>query len=289
MKRISFCILVLVIWLIAPPIVWSQDSTNVRILFPVQEGWNNVKEGEKLEFSLKAVGGTSATYTFSIPEGKPAGAKFDSLGNFSWTPAFDFVERLQENKTAQMLFEAKNDEGEIVRQQVDIKVMQVNQPPTIGELKNCYVQYNVLNTYQIDAGSIKDPDNDPLVFIAITESMPEGAKLSAKGEFTWKPSLGQFNQLKSKPLTLEFIVEDQPGKAQTKGKFSVQATQMDLPPTITMLPNQDRIRINEDMPISLEFYLEDPNGDDNIKTFDFIANDTRISRKALVQNTPTQY
>jgi hypothetical protein len=267
----------------------SPDSTTVKLIFPDQAGWQVIREGTKLEFRLKALGGRNSTYTFSIPSGKVPGVNFDSLGNFSWTPSYDFVDRLQESKSVQMLFEARNKEGETATEQIDFKVIQVNQAPDITELKTLYLQNNVLNTYQIDPAAVKDTDGDPIVFIPITDQMPEGAKLSSKGEFTWKPSLGQFNQLKSKPITLEFIVEDQPAKAQIKGKFRIEATSMDLPPDITLVPNVEKIRYQEGVTIALKFYLSDPNGDDNIKSFDFISEDARVPKKALVQNTPTQY
>ena len=270
---------------------WAQtpDSTTVKLIFPDQAGWQMISEGAKLEFRLKALGGRNSTYTFSISSGKVPEVNFDSLGNFSWTPSYDFVDRLEESKTVQMLFEAKNKEGETATEQIDFKVIQMNQAPDITELKTLYLHNNVLNTYQIDPTAVKDADGDPMVFIPVTEQMPEGAKLSSKGEFTWKPSLGQFNQLKSKPITLEFIVEDQPGKAQIKGKFRIEATTMDLPPDITLVPNLERIRYQEGVTIALKLYLSDPNGDDNIKSFDFISENARVPKNALVQNTSTQY
>jgi len=289
MKKEVLIILLISALIYSPGWAQSPDSTAIKLIFPAQSDWQFIKEGAKLEFRLKALGGRNSMYTFNIPSGKVAGVNFDSLGNFSWTPSYDFVDRLQESKTVQMLFEAKNKAGESATESIEFKVFQVNQAPQITELKTLYLQNNVLNTYQIDQAAVKDVDGDPIVFISVTEQMPEGAKLSSKGEFTWKPSLGQFNQLKLKPITLEFIVEDQPGKAQTKGKFRIEATSMDLPPDITLVPNLEKIRYQEGVTVALKFYLSDPNGDDNIKSFDFVSEDARIPKKALVQNTPTQY
>jgi hypothetical protein len=266
-----------------------QDSIPVKLIFPDQPDWNVIKEGAKLEFRLKALGGSNSQYLYNIVTGRTHDVKFDSLGNFSWTLGYNVVDRLQESKTIEMIFQATNQNGESATEQVEFKVIQVNQPPMVTDLKTLYLQNNVMNTYQIDPTAVTDPDGDPVVFLPITEHMPEGAKLSAKGEFTWKPSLGQFNQLKFKPLTLEFTVEDQPGKAQTRGKFRIEATSMDLPPDIALVPNVEKVRYQEGTTIGLKFYLSDPNGDDNIKSFDFLSEDARVPKKALVQNTPTNY
>ncbi|MES2733141.1 MAG: hypothetical protein V4714_15445 [Bacteroidota bacterium] len=289
MRKQGLFILLIALFIQVKVFAQASDTIKVNLIFPDQLDWNVVKEGTKLEFHLKALGGSNGQYTFSIPSGKIAGVKLDSVGNFSWTPDFDFVDRLQESKVVQMLFEGKNILGESATQPIDFKVMQVNRPPEVTELKTLYLQNNVLNTYPVEAEAVKDPDNDPIVFIAITDQMPEGAKLSSKGEFTWKPSIGQFNHLKSKPITLEFLVEDQPNKAQTKGKFRIEATQMDLPPDIAIVPKIDKWRKREGEAIQLEFYLSDPNGDDNIRSFEFVSSDVRVPKKSLIKNTPTQY
>jgi hypothetical protein len=289
MKKQGLFVLLIALFIQVQVFAQASDTIKVNLIFPSQTDWNVVKEGTKLEFHLKALGGSNAQYTFSIPSGKIAGVTLDSLGNFSWTPSFDFVDRLAESKVVQMLFEAKNAQGESATQPIDFKVLQVNRPPVVTELKTLYLQNNVLNTYSIDAEAVNDPDKDPIVFVAITEQMPEGAKLSSKGEFTWKPSIGQFNQLKSKPITLEFLVEDQPSKEQTKGKFRIEATQMDLPPDIAIFPKVDKLRKSEGEAIQLEFYLSDPNGDDNIRSFEFVSSDVRVPKKSLIKNTLTQY
>ncbi len=42
--------------------------------------------------------------------------------------------------------------------------------------------------------------------------------MSATGLLTWTPSRNQFNALRTSPLYVEFIAQDQPDKAETIGK-----------------------------------------------------------------------
>ena len=261
----------------------------MKLAFPDQPGWNTLKEGQKLEFEVIATGGSGSQYTYAITQGKVEGIEFDSLGRFSWTPSYDFVDRLSSGRTVQVIFEAKNEKDESVRQVVDFKVEHVNRPPVVGELKPLYVRYNAQNTYTIESSAVKDEDNDPVVIVPIPDGMPEGAKLSAQGEFTWKPSLTQFNRLRNNPITVEFYAEDQPAKARTKGYFKVEVTQQDLPPSLQMIPSQKRFIYKEDATVNLKFQIYDPNGEADIATFSFISDNPNVPASALVKNTPSQY
>ena len=269
----------------APTVIASP----VKLKFPEKQGWNTIKEGQKLEFQAKASGGTDSSFTYSITQGRQEGMQFDSLGRFSWTPSYDFVDRLGNKRTVQLLFEARNRKGESASQVVELNVEHVNRPPVVGELKPFYVRYSTQNTYAIESSAVRDEDNDPIVFVPIANAMPQGAKLSAQGEFTWKPSTTQFRQLQKEPITLEFYVEDQPGKARTKGSFKIAATQQDLPPSIQMIPSQKRFVYEENATINLMFQLTDENGENDIVSFNFISENTNVPAAALVKNTPSQY
>lgn len=264
-------------------------ASPLKLSFPNQPGWNVLKEGQKLEFEVKASGGTGSRFTYALPQGRIEGIEFDSLGRFSWTPSYDFVDRLSGGRTIQLLFEARNEKDESVRQVIDFRVEHVNRPPIIGELKPFYVQYNTQNTYTIESSVVKDEDNDPIVFVPIMDAMPEGAKLSEQGEFTWKPYLSQFNNLREKPIFIEFYVEDQPAKARTKGSFKVAVTQQDLPPSIQMIPSQKRFKLKEGATVDLMFQLYDPNGESNLASFNFVSGNASIPASALVKNTLSQY
>jgi len=264
----------------APPLALS---------FPTQPGWNQLKEGEKLAFDVNASGGTGNQLRYALTQGRVEGIDFDSLGHFSWTPSYDFVDRLSGNRAVQLLFEVKNEKGESVSQVVDFTVEHVNRAPVVGELKPLYVLYNTQNTYTIESSVVKDEDNDPVVFVPIMEAMPEGAKLSAQGEFTWRPSLTQFKRLQNNPLLLEFYVEDQPHKARTKGAFRIEPTQQDLPPSIQMIPSQKRFQYEEGATVNIKFQLYDPNGESDITSFSFLSDNRDLPADALVRNTPSQY
>ncbi|QMU29308.1 hypothetical protein [Adhaeribacter radiodurans] len=269
--------------------VQNPNSGNLQLTFPNQPGWNIIKEGQALQFDVKATGGSGTRFLYSLTQGGIDEMSFDTLGHFSWTPSYDFVDRLAKDKTVQLIFEARNEKDQRVKQVIDLKVEHVNRSPVIGELKPFYVQYDVNNTYTIESSAIKDPDNDPIIIVPISNSMPEGAKLSEQGEFTWKPSNTQFNRLRNNPITLEFYVEDQPSKARTKGQFRIEVTQQDLPPSILVIPSQKRFRFKEDATLNLKLQINDPNGENDITTFNFRSESSLVPASALVKNSPSQY
>jgi hypothetical protein len=273
----------------APAPAALADPQPLRLYFPQQAGWNRLREGQTLSFQLKASGGSDTLYYYRLHPRDIKGIRFDSLGHFSWTPGYEVVSRLRSDTTLQLLFEVRNQQAERAHQVVELRVQHVNRPPRVGELKPLYVRYNTQNSYTIEAAAVQDPDGDPLVFVPILDAMPEGAKLSPQGEFSWKPSLTQFNQLRSKPLLLEFWVEDQPAKARSKGSFKIEVTQQDLPPSIQMIPAQNRFRYKEDATINLKFQLYDPNGEADIASFSMLSDNPDVPATALVKHTPSQY
>lgn len=260
-----------------------------QLILPDKSDWNVVHEGQTLVFTLNAIGGNGQTAHYSLLEGKLEGMSLDSTGNFVWTPPFSVAERVTGSKVIPIVVEVRNDVNERVMKTLEIKVLHVNRPPIVGELKPCYVQYNTLNSCQIDANIVHDDDKDPLVFIPIADQMPEGAKLSPQGELTWRPSITQFNRLKNNPIWIEFWVEDQPAKTRSRGRMKLDVTQMDLPPEISMVPNVRYLKAREDATINLVFYLTDPNGENDIESFGFIADNPNIPKNALKKNTDSQY
>jgi hypothetical protein len=285
MKRLSFVQFIFVL------LLGLSANAQTSLILPDQSNWNVVEEGKTISFQLRLKGNLpdSTHLQFSIPEGRVDGMKLDSLGNFAWTPSFDLVDRIQGSKIFPVLFEASVRGGEQIRKVAEFRVLHVNRAPYVGELKPFYVQYNVQNTYQVDGNSVRDPDGDPLVFIPIPDEMPEGAKLSAQGEFTWKPSQTQFNRLKASPLWVEFYVEDQPMKSRSKGRLKIDVTQLDLPPEISVVPNTRSFKIRENSTLSLAFFLTDPNGDQDIQEFSFLSDNPSIPKSSLKRNTDNQY
>lgn len=265
-------------------------QTPLDLFFPRTSYWNVVDEGKALSFKLAAKGGTDHNYSYRVVNADEFGIKYDTLGNVYWRPDYDFVDRLVDTRAAQVIFEVKNAAGENKQEVVNILVNHVNRPPNIGDLRAFYVSFGKENVYALNAtNAISDPDDDPVVYKPILSNMPQGMTLSADGELKWTPSMNQYNRLQEEPLTLAFLVEDQPYEAQTQGNIRVQVTQEDLPPEITMVPNQDYYEIKEDEPLNLKFHLSDPNGDGDIEGFDFVSANGDIPRSALISNHPTQW
>lgn len=269
--------------------VRAQESKPLQLIVPQQTNWNVVPEGSTIRFDLKTTGPATDTVRYSFGSSKQESMQLDSLGHFSWTPGFDLADRIQSSKTYPVIFEARNQRGQTASQTVDFKVTHVNRPPSVGELRPFYVSYRTQNTYKMDPQLVHDDDGDPIVFIPIADQMPEGSKLSSQGELTWTLSQNQFNKLKQAPQYIEFWVEDQPAKMRTKGRLKVEVTQMDLPPDITIIPEQNHYRLRENATVNLKFYLYDPNGEDDVSMFGFLADNQQVPKTALVKNTNNQY
>lgn len=272
--------------LLFPLLAFGQNGH--ELVFPDSAGWTNLFEGKILKFQLK---GTPANQhvVFSLLDNEIPGIQFDSSGNFSWTPSHDLVNRVELKKEFPVIFQGFWADGSRVRKTINFMVYHVNRPPQVEELPVFYVKQSTRNTYQISNEYVFDPDGDPIVFKAIPSQMPEGLTLNSQGLLSWTPSRNQFNALKTNPATIEFIVQDQPDKAETKGKLKIAQTQLDLPPEILIVPGDSAFTIKEDETLNLKLYLSDPNGDDNIKNAGFVASDARVPSSALKENTPLQY
>lgn len=286
-------------FLLTAAVFWSapilaQDNSqsgggSFQLIFPKESDWNTLVEGKEINFHLQTKGGKSDSVRYSIASGWRKDMYFDSLGHFVWTPGYDMADRINTIKLWPIVFEAINQAGESVSQQIAFKIVHVNRAPEIDELKPFYVQYKTQNTYQIDMNSVHDPDGDPLVFIPILDGMPQGLKMTAGGEITWDPSTSQFTTLRKGPMYIEFYVEDQPSKVRTKGKLKLEVTQMDLEPDFKVIPQSQVVKSKENNRINLKFTLSDPNGDDDIATFGFVSENKNVPESALVKNAPTSY
>src|SRR5690606_21075315 len=89
---------------------YAQNAA-IKLLLPLAPGWNIINEGETLTFSLEVMGEDNS-YAYSITNGWLEGMTLDSLGNFSWTPGFNLVDRLEEHKTFPVVFDVENDKEE---------------------------------------------------------------------------------------------------------------------------------------------------------------------------------
>ncbi|QJW88025.1 hypothetical protein HNV11_00880 [Spirosoma taeanense] len=269
---------------------YAQESKSLQFQFPTHTDWNVVPEGGTVRFDLKVVGASpNDTLTYAFGSDKQDGMQLDSLGHFSWTPGFDLADRIQTAKLYPVSFEVRNRHGQTTTQTIEFKVLHVNRPPTVGELRPFYVRYRSQNTYKLDPQLVRDDDGDPIAIIPISDQMPEGSKLTSQGELTWTLSLNQFNRLKQSPQYIEFWVEDQPAKNRTKGRLKIEVTQMDLPPDIAVIPKETHYKVRENATMNLKFYLSDPNGEDDVSTFGFLSDNLQVPKNALVKNTENQY
>lgn len=272
------------------PLQAQDNRTNFQIEIPNEPNWNIVQEGSRVEFRLRTSGGKGdTTVRYVVMQGLVEGMKFDSTGYFQWVPSYEMADRTNTQKSVQIIFEAKNNLNETATRSVELKVLHVNRPPRVEVIKPFYVQNRTQNVYKIDENALRDDDNDPLVIIPVVETLPEGAKLSSAGELTWHPSLTQFNNLKNNPVFVDFLAEDQPAKARAKGRLKIEATQMDLPPSIIQVPKGEFFKSKENATINLKFFLSDPNGDDDIAAFDFVTDNPDVPINTLVRNTANQY
>ncbi len=274
-----------IVFSIVSTIASAQSSQ--AIIFPDSVGWNQLSENQELEFQVKASGQSQAW--FSLEGANGLHIRFDTLGNFYWKPNFDLVDRVTKAKDFTVIFQASFVDGRRERKAITFTVQHVNRPPIVEDLPIFYVKQSNLNTYQIAGEYVYDPDGDPLVFKSIQSQMPEGTNLSSLGQFTWNPSRSQFSGLRNNPALIEFIVQDQPDKAETKGKLKIAQTQQDLPPEILIVPGDTLFTIKEDETLNLKLYISDPNGDDNVRSSGFIPSDKRIPLISLKENTALQY
>jgi hypothetical protein len=264
-----------------------QQASSQHFIFSDSTGWKNVLEGKELTFKVSA--SDSLKPRISLEGADGYGMQLDSLGRFSWKPSYDLVDRLQTKKEITVIVKADWKDGKKIRKPVTFLLAHVNRAPEVEELPIFYVRQGVQNKYQVSGDYVTDPDSDPLVFKSILSQLPEGATLSSAGQFVWTPSRNQFLNLKNNALILEFLVQDQPEKAETKGRLRVAQTQLDLPPELLIVPNDTIFNIKEDELINLKLYVSDPNGDENISNVSFLSSDTRVSKAALKENASTQF
>jgi hypothetical protein len=258
------------------------------LVFPDSTGWNTRNESELITFKIQALP-QAGLQSISLSGHENLGIQVDSIGNFTWTPAYSLVDRIEQTREFSFAVTGLWKDGTRIRKTLTFTIRHINRPPILEELPVFYVKQATRNSYQIPAEYVTDPDGDPVVFKSISSTMPEGAVLTSQGLVTWTPSRNQFNSLRNTPVTIEFIVQDQPSKAETRGKLRIAQTQLDLPPEILIVPGDSVFTIKEDATISLKLYVSDPNGDDDVRSVGLIPSDLRIPTSALKENTQLQY
>jgi hypothetical protein len=258
-----------------------------RLIFPDSAYRHSVKEGQTIAFKVTSSEAHAPRYTLDGINGYSI--QFDSAGNFTWTPPFELVDRFEKEKEINFIFQAEWKDGRKVRVPCNFTIFHQNRPPVVDDLPVFYVKQGSPNRYQISLDHVRDDDGDPLVFKSVQSQMPEGATLSPSGLLLWTPSRTQFNSLKNNPIAVEFIVQDQPEKAEATGKIKIAQTQLDLPPDISLVPGDTSVTIKEDERINFKLYVTDPNGDEDISTVGFVSSDPRIVKTSLTEISSVQF
>lgn len=255
-----------------------------RLVFPEGDQWRLPFEGTETTFRITT---DTIAPKYSLEGNEEYGMQLDSIGNFSWKPSFDLVDRLEKTKEITVIFQGEWKNGKKVRKPITFIVTHKNRPPVIDDLPVFYVKQSAPNQYQISSDYVSDPDKDPLTYKSILTALPEGASLSSLGLITWTPSRNQFIALKTNPTYIEFIVQD-PDKAEAKGRIKLSQTQLDLPPELLIVPADSVYNIKEDERVNIKMYVTDPNGDENISNVGFVCNDERVPKSALKENSTVQ-
>ncbi len=271
----------------------ASGQTGAKLILPDSSGWNILRENEVLSFQVRTTAADPAF--FSIEGAEDLDISFDSLGNFRWQPSYDLIDRVTRMKDFTVMIEASwpgQHANTRIREPLTFVVSHVNRPPVIEQLPVLYVKQSATNTYQLPSEFIYDLDGDPMVFRPILDKMPEGSSLSEQGQFTWRPSRSQFVSMRKEPLVVDFIVQDQPEKAESIGQLKIAPTQQDLPPDIQLVPGipaDSTFTVKEDETLNLKIYVSDPNGDDDVSTAGFVSNDNRVPTTAWKSNTALQH
>lgn len=248
--------------------------------------WNVIREGQKIDFNVLAIDSGSVKYYF-LDGGEVEGMDLDSTGRFTWVPGYAIVSRNEKPKEISVILAAMMQDNKSFRQAATFMVQHVNREPIIEDLPIFYVRHGIKNTYQISSDYVFDPDGDPYLFKPVQQSMPEGMQITSQGLITWTPSRSQYSAMKS-GMVVEFIVQDQPDRAERLGKIRIAQTQLDLPPEVILVPGDTVYTIKEDEVVNFKVYISDPNGDDNLSTGGFVASDNRISKEVYRENSSTQ-
>ncbi len=267
----------------------KHQTVSISVKLPTSGNWDSKKEGETFSFKIDAIGG-SEDYKFELLEPEELMENLDSYGNFTWTTDFDVVTREEFSKSVLIKIKVFDTNGDAAFKTIPLNIEHVNRPPVVNELPTFYIQFNRPNTYQLNKeGLAFDPDGDSIIFKPVLKELPQGMTLNKQGEIFWKPSRRQFNFLRQNPLYLSFTVEDYPDAAKSIGQIKIEVSQADLPPQITMIPNKEKFELKENEELQLNFFITDPNGEDDLLSFGFVSENGEIEDHALVEKKKWQY
>src|SRR6266850_1939779 len=114
-----------------------------QLIFPDSAYRHSAKEGQAIAFKVTSSDPVAPRYSLDGLNGYSI--QFDSLGNFSWTPPFELVDRVEKQKEINLIFQAEWKDGRKVRMPANFTVFHQNRPPEIDDLPTFYVKQGSLN------------------------------------------------------------------------------------------------------------------------------------------------
>jgi len=261
----------------------------ISMMISKTKNWDTKDEGETFNIEFSAKGG-SGEYKFELIQPEFLMENLDPYGTFSWTPDFNFVSTDESIKSALLKIKVFDTEGQEYYESVPIYVQHVNRPPVVKELPTFYIQYTKDNIYQLKKDGLTfDPDGDSIIFKPVLKELPQGMQVSREGVIKWRPSRTQINYLRGNPMYLSFTVEDYPDGEKSIGQVKIEVSKADLPPEISMIPDKQSFEINEDDELNLNFFINDPNGPEDLLTFSFVTENRDIKSESLIEKDNWQY
>ena len=97
-------------WLVAFLIICTGSySVAQQLILPDSTSWNSLHEGTFLSFKIGTTDPEKPKFTLEGINGYKI--QFDTLGNFSWNPGFDLVDRLEKQKEINLIVQAEWKDG----------------------------------------------------------------------------------------------------------------------------------------------------------------------------------
>ena len=189
------------------------------------------QEGVPLSFTITAADADGQELSYSVVGDLPRGARFSpSLRRFEWTPGFD------QAGDYLLRFAARDGAGLSDTTMVAVKVLNVNQPPTVDSLSDHVVLLGQTLQLRIPAA---DPDPGTALNYSAT-LLPPGATLDATtGDLMWQPLAAH---LGSHPVRV--VVSDGESAAATTFTLVVSRAavephvRIEITPSFATLPGQ---------------------------------------------------
>lgn len=209
--------LLTILLILCSVLVHAQDQGKIMIEFPSQDKWNEIEEGELLEFQLSASGGLSENYRFSATADTTINFELTPEGRFSWLPSYDLVNSREESKTFPILFEVTNQGGQSARRQVEFVVFHQDRLPSLQDLDPFVVKPEEQNVYDLGI--------DTATFEIRANDLPQGMLLQEEGQFVWTPTETQWLKLGENPVEVYFSVIDTSYGDEAVGKLQIIAAE----------------------------------------------------------------